>query len=325
MLKKILWLGCFIIFLLPFLIPSFVYSNSSNPIQILTLGNTSFTPGSSFSIEVDFSSISIKNLKIVITPNFNLGEPVLEDSLANEMVQTISNSCFVMQMNPEELNCQKLVLAYTVPEDFKVGNQIEFLLEVYQISTNSETDILEETLFLENTVSCTVTSNSKEDSEQKEDPLTPDPDFSNSQENPKDSNIMSQNQVSSNSKINEFVSALVQVTSPSLKTISALSSQVNSKVETVSYEGSSNNSLSSLSIRNYDFTKTFSKTNLSYFTTVPNEITSIDVNAIVEDSTANVCIYGNTDLMIGTNKVLITVTAENGSTKTYRIYVTRNS
>ena len=40
-------------------------------------------------------------------------------------------------------------------------------------------------------------------------------------------------------------------------------------------------------------------------------------------SKSNVVITGNTNLKVGVNKVLVTVNAENGSSRVYRIFVTR--
>ena len=92
-------------------------------------------------------------------------------------------------------------------------------------------------------------------------------------------------------------------------------------IETVSYTGSSNNYLSSLTVEEKEIT--FNKTQNTYFISIPEEQTNIKVNYETEESTAKVCIYGNTELKEGLNKVLITVTAENGSVRNYRIYVIR--
>lgn len=96
-------------------------------------------------------------------------------------------------------------------------------------------------------------------------------------------------------------------------------------IETVTYNGSDNNYLSSLSISGYEFTKSFSKENTTYFVTVDHDLESIDIKQIAEDSNAKVCIYGNNNLIEGTNKILISVTAENGNVRIYRIILTRES
>lgn len=90
---------------------------------------------------------------------------------------------------------------------------------------------------------------------------------------------------------------------------------------TVTYNGDSNNYLSSLSVDGYDIMPTFSKTSNTYFVNVSNDVTSVSIDADAEDSDAKVSIYGNTNLQVGENKILVSVTAENGDVKTYRIYV----
>ncbi len=92
---------------------------------------------------------------------------------------------------------------------------------------------------------------------------------------------------------------------------------------TAAYQGSYNNYLSSLTVTDYTFQTDFSKTNDTYFITVAHDVSNVTVNAAAEDAAAVVAVTGNGDLAVGVNKVLISVTAENGNMRTYRIYVTR--
>lgn len=90
------------------------------------------------------------------------------------------------------------------------------------------------------------------------------------------------------------------------------------------YKGSQNNYLKSLSITGVDFKNEFKKTTVDYFARLENSsLDKVTVNAVAEDSSAIVTIYGNTNLKSGTNKILINVTADNGSVRTYRIYLTK--
>ncbi len=59
-----------------------------------------------------------------------------------------------------------------------------------------------------------------------------------------------------------------------------------------------------------------------YSVTVPYEVTSLDLDWSVAHSGARASVSGNS-LSVGSNTVTITVTAENGATKRYYIYVTR--
>lgn len=85
---------------------------------------------------------------------------------------------------------------------------------------------------------------------------------------------------------------------------------------------SSSASLSNLGIYTYDF-KGFKPDTTTYNTTVPNNVTSVQVYAVPKDG-AVYHVTGNTNLDVGTNKVTITVTsADKKTTKNYYIYVAR--
>ncbi len=71
--------------------------------------------------------------------------------------------------------------------------------------------------------------------------------------------------------------------------------------------------------------KEFSKENSTYFITVEKDVSSLEIIANADDETSSVCIYGNEEIADGTSKILISVTAENGNVRNYRIYVTKNS
>ncbi len=87
------------------------------------------------------------------------------------------------------------------------------------------------------------------------------------------------------------------------------------------YNGSQNNYLSTLSISGVEFESAFKKTTSDYFATVDSTVTSVNVTATAEDSSAVVTVYGDANLTAGRNKVLINVTAEDGSIRTYRIFI----
>ena len=87
------------------------------------------------------------------------------------------------------------------------------------------------------------------------------------------------------------------------------------------YTGSADNYLEKLSVKGYDFTQDFHKTNDTYFLTVESGVESIDVTAEASDDDAEVIITGTDELTTGRNKVMVSVTAENGDVRVYRIYV----
>lgn len=99
------------------------------------------------------------------------------------------------------------------------------------------------------------------------------------------------------------------------------STQLN--IETAIYNGSANNYLESLVINEEDLNIDFRKENTTYFIETEGR-SSISVSTKAEDSDAKVCITGNNNLKTGDNKILISVTAENGDIRYYRIFVTNN-
>lgn len=70
-------------------------------------------------------------------------------------------------------------------------------------------------------------------------------------------------------------------------------------------------------------TLNFQTDTLEYKTTVPYDVTKIDINYEVDDTKAKVEITGNDNLVVGENIILIKVTAENETVKEYKIIVTR--
>lgn len=89
----------------------------------------------------------------------------------------------------------------------------------------------------------------------------------------------------------------------------------------VTYYYSSNNYLKLLEINGYDII--FDKNTLEYSIKVKSDVTSLDIKAIAEDSKASVEITGNEKFKKGNNTVLITVKAEDGSTREYKITVNK--
>ena len=84
---------------------------------------------------------------------------------------------------------------------------------------------------------------------------------------------------------------------------------------------SKNNNLKSLSIDGLKLTPEFNKNTTEYKVEATSNTERVKVNASKEDSKASVSGTGTHDVTEGENKIKVTVTAENGSTKTYTIIV----
>ena len=83
--------------------------------------------------------------------------------------------------------------------------------------------------------------------------------------------------------------------------------------------------LSSLSVSAGTLTPTFDPETTSYTVTVTNSVSSITITATATDAKATVSGAGTKTLAVGANSFNIVVTAENGTTKTYTVVVTREA
>lgn len=87
--------------------------------------------------------------------------------------------------------------------------------------------------------------------------------------------------------------------------------------------GSPNNKLNSLSISGQELTPSFNLDVTSYDLIVDNNVKSLTVSASAYDSKAQISGIGTQNLNVGSNKITIKVTAENGSVRDYTITVVR--
>ena len=87
---------------------------------------------------------------------------------------------------------------------------------------------------------------------------------------------------------------------------------------------SKNNYLSYLGVDNFEISPAFDKDTDSYSLTVENEVTAINVSGNREDSKSSVNGLGEYGLEEGNNIIEVVVTAQNGSSRTYTLNVTRN-
>lgn len=88
-------------------------------------------------------------------------------------------------------------------------------------------------------------------------------------------------------------------------------------------EKSNNVNLKILEVTPTGLSPAFSNLTTEYTMTVGSDIDEIEVKAVAEDENAKVKISGNEDLKIGDNKILVKVTAEDKTEKTYTITVTK--
>ena len=105
--------------------------------------------------------------------------------------------------------------------------------------------------------------------------------------------------------------------------VTAQDGSVGTYTITVNREADDNNDLKSLEVEGYDITPTFDPDTTEYTLEVPEDVDSITVNAEPDADTATVEGTGSHDLQPGENTITVTVTAEDGTEKTYTIKVTK--
>jgi len=93
------------------------------------------------------------------------------------------------------------------------------------------------------------------------------------------------------------------------------------RVNVIKVYKSSNNNLSNIVIEGYEIN--FNKDTLEYSITVGSDVTSLNISALVEHYGAWAKIEGNENFQEGENTVTITVYAENGSSKSYKLLVNK--
>lgn len=86
---------------------------------------------------------------------------------------------------------------------------------------------------------------------------------------------------------------------------------------------STNANLKSITVGDYSLNPKFDKNTLSYEVEVNNDVTSVNLSATKDDSTAEVSGTGTKELTEGDNKFEIIVTAQKGNTKVYVVNVHR--
>lgn len=104
---------------------------------------------------------------------------------------------------------------------------------------------------------------------------------------------------------------------------SSSSSTPTSNKKATETKKSSNANLSNLGINPNDF-KGFKAQTTTYNVTVPTDVESVTIYANAQDSKAKVSGVGKQNLQTGANKFDIVVTAEDGTTKTYTLNITRD-
>lgn len=296
-MKKVKLISIFLIVLLFFSI-SFVYAENEQD-EIVFAKNSEVDITENIEIILNIEKIEYSNFLVTVESDLDMDQ--LEET--DELEVTKNSDNVQINIDKETTTLNQLTLSYKIPENYNIGDNIVFNISIK--NNESEEEILK-------VVEIKIVDKTEENNELNE--IT----TSNNNENVNDRNINNEN----NDKEQVQDNFLQNV---KMSTQSSFSNGSNERqnAETITYNGSSNNYLSDLYVTGYDFTESFNKDNETYFLTVNNDVSSLTTVAVPEEEKSTVKIYGNKEINVGTNKILVTVTAEDGSVRNYRIYVTR--
>lgn len=331
MKRKICLMVAIIFIIIALLIP-FVFATTSIPTvkqnseekQFFSVDSTTKTAGSTLEMAVNLETISYSDFLFTLTSSDKALENIDTSEADNDTEIERENNSIVINGNKEKMNINEIKLYYQIPQNIEVGTTFTFKATIEEnIETQESENSTTEEIEVEDNNSNIEENNNEEEQQEKgkkqevevtitivekvEEEKVEDKNNTNNQNEKQEQSGIEKNNMSIGS---------IQVNTSSVRT----GSNTTAQGETVTYNGSSNNYLKKLSIEGYEFTTNFTKENTNYFIKLDEQVDSLNLTAIAEDDEAKVCIYGNEEVEDG-KKILISVTAENGSVRTYRIYI----
>ena len=331
--------------LIIFLVSTYFYSVKADEGKICEIEEKDVYVGENFNLVINLENIKYESFRIVVESDDNTELIATDDKVKTE---TISDKTEIKITSKSDFT-SKIKLVYKAPNEVKnIKFKITIINESDAIDTpaneneTSEAEKIEENIVV-NIKEKDNSKNDKEDENENKKDDTKENENNESRENEKiddkentekNNTNFDKTQEDKKAFSNELDSLGVENKSNNYSMQEKLqeagnvasktsSMTISSKTdETDEYKGDRNNYLSNLEISNFTLKNEFKKTTQTYFAEVEN-VDSIDVTAIAEDSSANVKIFGNSDLKTGINKVLIQVTAENGDIRNYKIFVNK--
>lgn len=297
--------------------------------KFLTANKLEASPGDVITLTVNLSNINYENFEFSLNTNNSIDNITVDN---NDILDTkLDENTLKIISSKSNLTMEKLELYYKIPDDIALESTIVLKGAIKKVNiidqnndSEDESDNKESESSQEVEISIKIVE-SKEESD-KEDGNNFDQDIKKDDEK-KEESEKSKNQNNTNEQKNnsiiEIQSNIVKSVALQVATDKNISSESSNKESQISYEGNNNNYLSSLTIDGYDLNTSFKKTNTTYFINVDNNVSNININAIAEDDSAKVTVYGNNNIKSGKNKVLISVTSENGNVRFYRVFVNK--
>lgn len=326
-----------IIFIVIALLIPFVFAIPSQTVQnkeseektFFYVDSTTKTAGSILEMTVNLETIDYNSFLFNLTSNNKTLEEIDISEINDDAEVEKENNSIVISGNKKEMNINEITLYYQISENIDVGETLDFKATIEEYvenpddengndeaettengNDNGEENPVETSRKETIEITITIVGNEEELASEKE--------IANKDEQTKNDNLQNskvEQQVQNEINRGNMSTGNMQVSTGSTKV-----SNSNNQGEIVTYNGSSNNYLEELNIEGYAFTTDFMKENTTYFINLEEEVSSLNITAVAEDDEAKVYIYGDEEIGDG-KKILISVTAENGSVRTYRVYV----
>lgn len=285
-----------------------VQAQSSNN-SFFEIENIEVSKDDNITMKINIDQIDYEEFNFKLESNISLSNIEVNET-SSESINNINqnNNDFSFDFSKNDSNINTIILNYSLPNELNVGDTIT--LKAIITSTNEEDEVLEENY--------TVTIIEKEEQKEKD---QKENETNMEKAEDKKQNDINKDKIEAKNKAEEDKIESKNVEKSTDKNQNSTKTSSSSKKEQVTYNGSDNNYLSSLIVNNYSLNKDFKKESLTYFITLENNVNSLDINVTAEDSNSKIYINGNSNFKTGINKVLISVVAENGNIKNYRIYV----
>lgn len=333
--------------ILAIFVPIVTYGNNTGG-TFFRVDKMEVAPEDTVTMTVDLSKISYEEFEFTLSSNVSLNTITTDEAVDT----SASGNVLKIESSKSDLSMQQIELYYKVPQDLAIGSTITLTGRIEPTQTvisTPETTVPEESVpaedstaeeeNVENVVENTVQESVEVQPDETVETVQPiEPEAAQEvtivitvvQETEKDDSMEEaedkEKMPGESMNMQKDQMDKEKMTDKQDMEKTAQESQVPqvtavSTTQTVTYKGDSNNYLSSLVVEGYELSPAFLKTSNTYFVNVASDVTSLDITAEAEDSGAKVRIYGDGDLQVGENKVLVSVTAENGDVRIYRIYV----
>lgn len=318
--KKILIIALIIAMLIPII--TYAYGTSNQNEKFFSTDKNEATPGETITMNIDLSQINYEDFEFNLTSNINIEDVTMQQDIDTSLEE---NSLKIIS-SKSLLNMQKISLYYKIPEDTEIGTIINLTGKIKKYEDTNKVD--DEFIDSKEIDTENMQESDTEKIEEQEIKISikivekqnTEETFNSNKQNEEfleKNNAFNLDDINNKESRNEYSSNKITLLQTSAK------AEFSNGSQSITYNGDSNNYLSSLQVEGYNINPTFSKTNNTYFISVSKDITSLTINASAENENSKISIYGNENLQDGENKILISVTAENGDVKIYRIYVTK--